>query len=326
MNQDGDDIDVLEPQQIICDPHHHLWDYPESLYLLDEFLNDVNHGHKLAKTVYVECQCHYRKEGPEHLRSVGETEFVHRLVSENQNDSDEPRIAAGIVGFADLTLGADVDAVLEAHLQASDRFRGIRYMSAWHESDQLRNAQTEPTKDLLQNDIFLEGFSCLEKYQLSFDAWVYHTQIEEVGQLARIFPGVTIILNHIGGPVGVGPYSGKREEVFAEWHEAITNLALQKNVMLKLGGLTMALSGFGWNKREKKPDYLDLAEHIGPYYRHCIEQFGADRCMFESNFPVDKVSCSYNVLWNAFKHIAREYSDVERAALFHDTASRVYRI
>ena len=318
--------EILDPLQIICDPHHHLWDYPESMYLLDEFLSDVGEGHKLVKTVYVECRRRYRTDGPEHLRPVGETEFIDGVVSAHQNKTDGPQIAAGIVGFADLTLGPGVDAVLEAHMQASSRFRGIRYMSAWHDSDQLRNAQTDPPKDLLQNESFLLGFACLEKHGLSFDAWVYHTQIEEVGQLARTFPNVTIILNHIGGPVGIGPYSEKREEVFAHWRKTIINLASEPNVMIKLGGLTMALSGFGWNKREQKPDYQELAEHMGPYYQTCIEHFGADRCMFESNFPVDKVSCSYTVLWNAFKHIAREYSEGERANLLHDTAIRVYRL
>ncbi len=317
---------ILEPTQIICDPHHHLWDYPQSMYLVDEFLSDVGTGHRLVKTVYVECQRRYRTEGPVPLRPVGETEFIEAVVSRHQNESDVPEIAAGIVGFADLTLGTDVDAVLEAHIQASSRFRGIRYMSAWHESEQLRNAQTEPTKDLLQSDNFLAGFSCLEKHGLSFDAWVYHTQIDEVGQLARAFPDVRIILNHVGGPVGVGPYSGKREEVFEHWREAISNLASEQNIMIKLGGLTMALGGFGWNKREQKPDYLELAEHMGRYYHVCIEAFGADRCMFESNFPMDRVSCSYEVLWNAFKQIARCYSEAERAQLFHDTATCAYRI
>lgn len=326
MTEEQISDEILDPLHKICDPHHHLWDYAESMYLLDEFLNDVSEGHKLKKTVYVECRRRYRTEGPEHLRAVGETEFIEGIVSAYQGNSDGPQIAAGIVGFADLTLGAAVEEVLEAHMRASSRFRGIRYMTAWHESDQLRNAQTEPTKDLLQDDTFLQGFACLEKHSLSFDAWVYHTQIEEVGQLARSFPQVTIILDHIGGPVGVGPYSDKREEVFDQWQEAIADLALVKNVMIKLGGLTMALSGFGWNKREGKPDYLELAEHMGPYYRSCIEHFGANRCMFESNFPIDKVSCSYTVLWNAFKHIAREYSERERANLLHDTAIRVYRL
>ncbi len=318
--------EIIEPQQVICDPHHHLWDYPESMYMADEFLQDVGTGHKLLKTVYVECRRRYRSTGPEHLRPVGETEFIDQAVSKYADEFAGPELAAGIVGFADLTMGKEVDAVLEAHLQASTRFRGVRYMSAWHESDQVRNAQTNPAKDLLRDPGFLRGFACLEKYGLSFDAWVYHTQIAEIGQLAAAFPKVTIILNHIGGPLGVGPYRGKREQVFGEWRERIIDLARHENVFIKLGGLTMTISGFGWNKCEQKPGYLELAETMAPYYQSCVQYFGADRCMFESNFPIDKVSCSYTTLWNAFKQIARNYSADEKAALFHGTASRVYRI
>jgi L-fuconolactonase len=318
--------EILYPEQIICDAHHHLWDYPESMYLIDEFLNDVGEGHKFVSTVYVECQRRYRTEGPEHLKPVGETEFIEALVSSYKQNVDGPDIAAGIVGFADLTLGAAVDEVLNAHAQASSRFRGVRYMTAWHESDQLHNAQTNPDEALLAKDTFLEGFACLEKRNLSFDAWVYHTQIGEVGALARAFPEVTIILNHVGGPVGVGPYKDKREEVFERWQEDISELAKERNVMIKLGGLTMALGGFGWKNRDPKPDYRELAEHMGPYYRACISLFGAERCMFESNFPVDKVSGSYSNLWNAFKHIAQDYRQIERMQLFHDTAVRVYRL
>jgi predicted TIM-barrel fold metal-dependent hydrolase len=313
--------EAIEPDLLICDPHHHLWEYPDSRYLLDEFLTDINGGHRVAETVFVECLQKYRSDGPQELQAIGETEFVERI----SNESDG-RVAAGIVGFADLTLGAAVQPVIEAHMQASERFRGIRYVSAWDASDKIRNAHTKPSKDLLQNGQFREGFEYLSKLGLSFDAWLYHTQIPELTELARAFPDAAIILDHVGGPLGIGPYAGKREEVFGIWRKNIVELADCENVLVKLGGLTMTMSGFGWHKRDAPPGSIELSESMGPYYQTCIECFGAERCMFESNFPVDRASCSYTVLWNAFKRLTQGYSQAERSALFHDTATRVYKL
>jgi predicted TIM-barrel fold metal-dependent hydrolase len=318
--------EIIEPDLLICDPHHHLWDFPDNRYLVDEFLDDVEGGHKVAKTVYVECRHMWRPDGPEAMRPVGETAYVDRLTVQRRTDAGSVRVAAGIVGFADLALGAAVEPVLSAHLGASDRFCGIRHMSAWDASERIHNAQTNPPRDLLRSSKFREGFACLSALNLSFDAWVYHPQIPEVTDLARAFPDTTIVLNHIGGPLGIGPYADRREEVFALWRSHITELARSPNVYVKLGGLTMSLSGFGWHKRESPPDSGELAKAMSPYYRTCIELFGPQRCMFESNFPVDRVSCSYTVLWNAFKRLSRNFSDAERAALFHDTAVSVYRL
>ena len=313
--------EAIEPDLLICDPHHHLWEYPDSRYLVDEFLTDINGGHHVAKTVFVECLQKYRSDGPQELRAVGETEFVERITNESDG-----RVAAGIVGFADLTLGSAVQAVIEAHMQASERFRGIRYASAWDASDKIRNAHTKPSKDLLQSGQFREGFGCMNKLGLSFDAWLYHTQIPDLTDLARAFPDATIILDHVGGPLGIGPYAGKRGEVFGIWRKNIVELADCENVLVKLGGLTMTMSGFGWHKRDAPPGSIELAEAMGPYYQACIDSFGVERCMFESNFPVDRASCSYTILWNAFKRLTQDYSQAERAALFHDTAARVYRL
>jgi len=318
--------EIIDPDLQICDSHHHLWDYPDSRYLVNEFLSDLVGGHKVSSTVYVECRHGWRKSGPDPIRPVGEVEYVDQLTGAYQAADGSARVAAGIVGFADLTLGAAVAPVLAAQLEASDRFRGIRYMSAWDGSDRIHNSQTNPPKGLLQSLKFREGFACLSELGLSFDAWVYHPQIPEVTELARAFPATTIVLNHVGGPLGIGPYANKRDEVIGIWRAHIKELAHCPNVCIKLGGLTMSMSGFGWHKRETPPSSSELAEAMSPYYQTCIELFGPWRCMFESNFPVDRVSCSYTVLWNAFKRIAQRYSAAERAALFHDTAVRIYKL
>jgi L-fuconolactonase len=317
---------ALEPELPICDPHHHLWDYPDSRYLVDEFLGEIKGGHRVVKTVFVECLQKYRADGPKALRPVGETEFIDRITRNCQSPQATTRVAAGIVGFADLTLGDEVEAVLEAHLEASPRFRGIRHATAWDASEQIHKTYTNPPKELLLDQKFRAGFACLGKLGLSFDAWLYHTQIDELGQLAEAFPDTRIILDHIGGPLSIGPYAGKRDEVFAEWQQRMARLAAHQNITVKLGGLTMKSNGFGWHRRDAPPSSAEIAETMKPYFHTCIDYFGSARCMFESNFPIDKVSCSYTTLWNAFKRVAQDYTAEERQALFHDTATRTYRL
>jgi len=284
-------------------------------------------GHRVVSTVFVECMSEYRDVGPEALRPVGETDFVERIaVDAGRRGGAVPRVAAGIVGFADLTLGEAVDEVLEAHLAASPRFRGIRHASGWDPSPAIRNSHTAPPAGLLLDRGFREGFARLERYGLVFDAWLYHPQLADLTDLARAFPGTTIVLDHVGGPLGIGPYQGRRDEVLRDWRRTIDDLAACPNVVVKLGGLAMPINGFGWHKRALPPTSAELAAAQAPYHETCIERFGADRCMFESNFPVDRVSCSYSVLWNAFKRVASAASAEEKAALFHDTAARVYSI
>jgi predicted TIM-barrel fold metal-dependent hydrolase len=314
--------DVIEPHLLICDPHHHLWELPGSRYLVDELLTEIG-GNHVNKTVFVECLQMYRKDGPQELRPIGETEFVEQITRASEGDV---RVAAGIVGFADLTLGSAVQPVIEAHMNASERFRGIRYTTAWDASEQIRNSHTNPSKGLLQSEAFRAGLACLSHLGLTFDAWVYHPQIPELTSLAQAFPETTFVLDHIGGPLGIGPYAGKRDEVFASWRKNMIELAGCANVVVKLGGLTMTMSGFGWHKRDAPPGSIELAEAMGPYYRSCIECFGVERCMFESNFPVDRASCNYTIQWNAFKRLTQDYSQAERSALFHDTAARIYRL
>lgn len=319
--------EILEPDRRICDPHHHLWDHPNSRYLLDELLLDTGSGHRVVSTVFVECASMYRAHGPEGLRPVGETEFVNGVAAMSASGGyGATRVAAGIVSFADLTLGAAVGDVLDAHAARSGRFRGIRHAAGWDESRDVRNSHTHPPAQLLARADFRAGFAQVGKRGMSFDAWLYHPQIRELIDLARAFPATTIILDHFGGPLGIGPYEGKREAIFAAWRKDIADLARCENVVAKLGGIVMPINGFGFHKGARPATSDEVVAATGDYHRHAIECFGADRCMFESNFPVDKQSCSYAVLWNAFKKIALPYSQAEKAALFHDTAARVYRL
>jgi L-fuconolactonase len=318
---------VIEPELPIIDPHHHLWDYPNSRYMLDEIVGDTGSGHRVIATVFVECASMYRGDGPREMKPIGETEFVNGIAAQSASGRyGDTRVALGIVSFADLALGAAVEPVLRAHMAASPRFRGIRHAAAFDSSSDIRRSHTSPPPDLYQSKNFREGFAKLGALGLSFDAWNYHHQIPALTDLARAFPNVTIILDHFGGPLGIGPYEGKRAEIFAQWKKDIAELAKCQNVVAKLGGINMPVNGFGWHKRPKPATSDELVEATRDYYLHSIDQFGPKRCMFESNFPVDKASCSYAVLWNAFKKIAARFDAQEKRAMFHDTAARVYRL
>ncbi|MFC1971281.1 amidohydrolase family protein [Chloroflexota bacterium] len=324
-------IDSVLP---ICDPHHHLWAHTTSTfvaavgdhYLVEEFLQGTAGGHNIVQTVFVECGQMYHKSGPQEMQPVGETEFVQDTTAQSASGKyGMTTVAAGIVGFADLTLGAAVAPVLEAHISAGrGRFRGIRHKCTWDANPDIKS--DSKVKVLTLDPKFREGFAYLQKFGLSFDAWQYYTQLMDLVDLARAFPYTAIIVNHVGGPLGIGPYAGKHDEVFQEWKRGMIALATCSNVIVKLGGLGVPTCGFGWDKRAKPPSSTELANAMAPYYNLCIEQFGVDRCMFESNFPVDMISYSYTVLWNAFKRITEYYSPEERAALFRDTAVRVYRL
>jgi L-fuconolactonase len=322
----------IEPDLPICDPHHHLWDAETARvvprYLLDEILEDTRAGHNIVSTVFIECGAMFKTDGPEALRAVGETEFVNGIAAMSASGLYGPaRIAAGIVGTVDLRRGDAVAAVLDAHLAAgAGRFRGIRLGATWDASDAIPNHRTNPPKGLLLRDDFQAGFAHLAPRQLTFEAWCYYHQIPEVTDLARAFPNTTIILDHFGGPIGIGPYAGKADEVYAQWRAHIAELATCPNVVAKLGGINMEVNGFGWHEQPRPPTSQELVDATRHYYDYTLEQFGAERCMFESNFPVDKASCSYTVLWNSFKRLTSGCSADEKAKLFHDTAARVYRL
>ena len=318
---------AVDPELPIIDPHHHLWDYPNSRYLLDELLQDTGSGHRVIATVFVECASMYKADGPRELRPVGETEFVNVIAAQSASGRyGETRACLGIVSFADLTMGSAVEAVLNAHLAASPRFRGIRHAAAFDKSPDIRRSHTNPPPDLYQSRSFRDGFRKLGEMGLSFDAWNYHHQIPALTGLARAFPEVTIVLDHFGGPLGIGPYEGKREEIFRQWKIDIAELAKCSNVAAKLGGINMTVNGFGWHRRPMPPTSDELVAATRDYYLHAIDCFGPSRCMFESNFPVDKASCSYAVLWNAFKKIAAGFDADEKRAMFSGTAARVYRL
>lgn len=320
--------EIIEPSREICDPHHHLWDRNGSRYLLHELLLDVDSGHRVTSTVFVECDSMFSADQPLHLAPVGETEFVQGVAAMSASGGyGDCRVAAGIVSFADLTLGKDVREVLQAHIDASpNRFRGIRHATSWHADPGIRNSHANPAPQQLLADDFQEGFAVLGELGLSFDAWCYHTQISEFVQLASAHPDVTIVLDHFGGPLGIGPYENCQDEVFRQWKDDVAPLSELANVNFKLGGINMKINGFGWHKRAKPPTSDELVERTAPYYETCIDLFGAQRCMFESNFPVDRESVSYPVLWNAFKKMAAGRSEVEKEHLFHDTAVNVYRL
>lgn len=318
----------LDPALTIIDPHHHLWDHPGSRYLLDEILHDTSSGHRVLATVFVECMSMYRADGDAAMKPIGETEFVNGIAAQSASGGyGDTRIAAGIVGFADLSLGAAVEPVLRAHLAAAPaRFRGIRHAGGFDASPEIRNSHTNPPADLYKSPRFREGFGKLAKLGLVFDAWQYHPQMPELTDLARAFPDTKIILDHFGGPLGLGPYEGHRREVFDQWKRDITELARCPNVVVKLGGINMPVNGFGWHKKNSAPTSDELVAATRDYYLHTIDRFGPSRCMFESNFPVDRVSCSYVVLWNAFKKIAAGFSAGDKAWMFHRTAAETYRI
>ncbi|WP_426955813.1 amidohydrolase family protein [Muricoccus radiodurans] len=323
--------EALDPGQLIIDPHHHLWDRPGWRYLLDEILADIRTGHDVRATVLVQARAMHRAEGPEAMKPVGETEFANGIAAMCASGGyGDVRVCAGIVGFADLRLGDAIRPVLDAHVTAGGgpegRFRGIRHIATWDPEPELLNPAYLPAEDMLDSPGFRAGFAHLGKLGLSYDAWLYFHQIPRLTALARAFPETPIVLNHCGGVLGIGRFAGKRGEVFAQWSAAMRDLAACPNVMVKVGGLGMRLPGFGFEARERAPSSEELAEAWRPWMEGCIAAFGPSRCMFESNFPVDKGSYSYAVGWNAMKRIAAGASEAEKADLFWRSAARFYRL
>jgi L-fuconolactonase len=317
--------EIRDPEIAICDPHHHLWYESENQYQLDNFIEDLTTGHKVVKTVFIESRLMMDKNASPDMQPVSETEYINKIVSQSRNKCGI-NIAEGIVGFADLMLGSQVDHVLQAHiLKSNQKFRGVRHTCAW-DGDPIFKKRHNASKGLLFNRKFREGFACLNKYDLNFDAWLFHPQLSELADLAIQFPETKIIVNHTGGLLGIGAYAENRPAVIANWRNGITELAKLPNVFMKLGGLGMHICGFGWSERPVLPSSAELADIMAPFFLFCIEKFGVTRCMFESNFPVDKPAYSYLTLWNAFKTIVADFSISDKNALFHDTAVDVYNI
>ena len=340
---------IIEPDLPIVDPHHHLWDrsaaalaqmkaqdHPftaviESIprYLLDQLLSDLGSGHNIRATVFVECGAMYRSEGPKNLKCIGETEFVNGIAAMAASGLyGDVRVCAGIVGHADLTLGDAVEDVLRAHIHAGNgRFRGIRHSAACDEDPYILGPMTGRYPPGLYRDTeFRDGFKWLHRLGLSFDAWLLEPQLRDLVALARAFPDTQIVLDHVGTPLGIGRYSGTRAERFSIWKDNIGELSRCENVSVKLGGLAMPFCGFPSFGARPPARSEQLAAEWKPYIETCISAFGVNRCMFESNFPVDSGTCSYAVLWNALKRLTQNCSAAEKTALFGATAARVYRL
>ena len=324
---------ALEPELPIIDPHHHLWDTPaRGHYFLPELLADLgtpgNGGHNIVSTVFLECQAMFRASGPDEMKSVGEVEFVNGQAALSASGQfGKARACEAIIGWADLTLGAPVRPVLEALITAGNgRFRGTRYGTSWDEGLAGKFTSRAMTRHRLLDPKFREGFAELGKLGLTFDSWHFHPQLPDLVDLARKFPNQTIIVDHVGGVLGVGRYEGKNAEIMPVWRKSIAELAACPNVNMKLGGLGMSSFGFGFEFRDAPPSSEELAKAWRPYIEPCIEAFGVNRCMFESNFPPDKQSCGYTELWNAFKILTKGASAAEKTALYSGTAARVYRM
>jgi L-fuconolactonase len=319
---------ALEPDICIVDAHHHLYGNGSETYhyLPKELKADIDSGHNIVATVYVEAyQAGWREDGPAELRSTGEVERIVRITSNHGWEFN--RVASAIVSFVDLTAGDKVSSVLEAHLHAAQgRLRGVRQQATWDGGTVGRYITNAPIPKLLNDRRFMEGFARLREHGLSFDAAVYHTQLMDVAHLADAFPDVPIVLNHLGMPIGVEDFGRDRSGVFDRWRESMREVSLRSNVYVKIGGLGMAVHGFGFDSGRSPANSTTLAEAWRPFILTCIDTFEPDRCMFESNFPVDKQSCSYVALWNAYKIATRALSRSERENLFARTAARVYRL
>ena len=326
--------EIIDQDIEIVDPHHHLWPGPprtegakaENRYLLEDLWKDTESGHKISKTVFVECGQGYFESGSDAMKPVGETKFVYEVAEEAKLDKFKAQIE-GIVGHADMMLGSSAREVLEAHVEeGKGRFKGIRHGASWDESEEIRNSHSIPIRHIYLDSKFQQGIEQLDALNLTLDAWNYHKQIKELTELAKCFPNLKIVQNHFGGPLGIGPYKNKREEVFSEWKDSISELSEQENVYIKIGGLAMPINGWGWHKRELPATSEELVENHEKYYLHSIKSFGVKRCMFESNFPVDKRSISYAVLWNGFKKVVRDFSTEEKEYLFFKTAADFYSL
>lgn len=318
---------ALEPDLEIVDAHHHLWDTETRYgrYELEDLRTDTGAGHNITDTVFIDCGANYRETGRSELRPVGETEYVAGRAEESENTAGA-KIAA-IVGHADLLLGAAVVEVLEAHVAAAGgRFRGIRHSGARAEDTAIPTSRVQPPAGLYAMPAFRDGARVLASMGLSFEAWQYHHQLADVVDLARAVPELPIIVNHLGGPLGIGGYVGRWDSIVSELRNGLTALSTLPNVSLKLGGVGMTRFGTGWEANDSPPDSDIVVGHWGELIRRSIDLFGPDRCMFESNYPVDGETTGYVVLWNAFKKLSNGYTAAERQDLFSGTARRIYRI
>jgi len=325
---DREDEAVIDPGRRIIDPHHHLWHWPKSsTYMLEDLWADTGAGHAVEKTVFIECRAFYRSSGPAELRSVGETETVAELARVSRERGDGHAVLSGIVAHTDLTLGEGLEDVLAAHHEAGrGLLRGIRHSGARDTEPATLSIPGRGLPGQYERPDFQRGVKLLGKLGLTYDTWHFHHQNRAFAALARAVPDTLLVLDHFGTPLGVGRFAGQRDAVFEHWRQDIAEIARCPNVVAKLGGLAMPDNGFGWDRRGRPASSDELVQAQRRYYMHALECFGPERCMFESNFPVDKASVSYRALWNAFKKLVQDFSESEKHALFYGTAERIYRL
>ena len=321
------DEPVIDPEREIVDPHHHLWPTGEGMsYDVDALVADTTGGHNLVATVFVQCGAAHRRDGPAEFRPVGETEFVAAAARDLARRFPDAPPIAGLVAHADLT-HPGLDEVLDAHAAASDGLlRGIRHALAHSIEPEAQRIVGRSPARLAGEEAFREGVRRLGEWGLTYDSWHFHYQNAEFAELARVCPETVCVLDHFGTPLGVGRWAGRADEVFAEWAPTIEAIARQPNVVAKLGGLAMPDNGYRWDTADRPPTSDEFVDAQARWYHHTIEAFGPDRCMFESNFPVDRLSLSARVLWNGLQKVAARYSEAEQDQMFSGTARRVYRV
>ena len=320
---------AVEPELPIVDPHHHLWDRPDHRYMAHDYMDDIRTGHTVVSTVFVQCRSMLRKDGPRDMAPVGEVDFANGAAALGASGLFEPtRVCEAIVGGADLALGDGVVPVLEAMIAvAGKRFRGVRNPVVWHENSEVQSSTASPPpRGLMSTQAFRKGVRQLARMDLSLDVWAYHTQLDEIQALARENPDMPVIVDHMGGPIGVGPYARDLPGMLADWAAGLHRLASLPNTFIKFGGAGMPVFGFGFHEATRPPSSDDLVRAWKRHYETCLHAFGPQRFMFESNFPVDNGSFSYAVLWNAFKKLSAGCSAAERHDMLAATAARVYRL
>ncbi|MEJ8573544.1 amidohydrolase family protein [Microbaculum marinum] len=329
---------IVAPDLEVVDAHLHLWDerdFPDpqdaanplrtSRYLVDEYLRDAGRGHTVTECVYIDCGSSYYTDGPASLRPVGETEYAAGLAEAMAASGGPTRIGA-IVGFADLR-DRDLDTVLDAHeARGGGLFRGIRQSGARLEDPSARLLAGAAPPGLYAEPAFRRGVARLGERGMTFDAFQFHFQAEQFVALAKSAPGTTMIVNHLGTPIGYTPGPASRDPVFVEWARGVEQMADLPNVVMKLGGIASIVTGYDAHRRDRPPSAQDFVDERGAYFHHAIRCFGAERCMFETNFPVDSVAIGYDGVWNAYKLMAMDYDAGARDALLAGTTRRVYRM
>jgi predicted TIM-barrel fold metal-dependent hydrolase len=321
---------AIEPDLPIIDTHMHLWHHPTGYrYFAEDYARDIEKsGHNVEASVFVECNSMYRASGPENYRSVGETEFaLGQAAIAASGKYTSSRIAAGIVGFADLTIGAELPEVLDAHIAAANsRFRGIRMRAKWDPDPVVKGAVSADAPGLYLEPEFHHGLREVASRGLLFEASIYHPQIRDVTALARAVPEAQIVVVHSGSPVGHSSYRGREKEVHGNWLRDMKDLAACPNAAIKLGGILMTLAAYDFGQTARPITSEALAKLWRPFIEPCFELFGPQRCMVSSNFPVDKAGFGFGTVWNMFKHVTRDCSADEKQAIYSATARRIYQI